>query len=59
MKKSRFDAPEELNYTAKIISTFIRYVERIPTIKDLIKRLNRDIAFKFELRISCFRQYSI
>src|SRR5690625_7030451 len=29
-----------------IISVFIRYVERIPTIKDLIKRLNDDIAFK-------------
>src|SRR5690625_5117593 len=29
-----------------IISFFIRYVERIPTIKDLVKRLNEDIAFK-------------
>lgn len=29
-----------------IFSTFIRYVERIPTIKDLIKSLNDDIAFK-------------
>lgn len=25
-----------------IISIFIRYVDRIPTIKDLIKRLNED-----------------
>ena len=39
-------APTELNYAAMIISIFIRYVERIPTIKDLIKRLNDDIAFK-------------
>src|SRR5690625_3215810 len=45
-KKSRFGAPTELNYAAMIISVFIRYVERIPTIKDLIKRLNDDIAFK-------------
>ncbi|GEM01889.1 transposase [Halolactibacillus halophilus] len=46
-KKSRLGAPEEeLNYVAMIISVFIRYVERIPTIKDLVKRLNEDIAFK-------------
>lgn len=29
-----------------IVSFFIRYVEKIPTIADLIKRLNRDLAFK-------------
>lgn len=45
-KKSRLGAPQELNYAAMIISTFVRYVERIPTIKDLIKRLDDDIAFK-------------
>lgn len=45
-KKSRLGAPEELNYAAMIISTFVRYVERIPTIKDLVKRLHDDIAFK-------------
>lgn len=45
-KKSRLGAPEELNYAAMIISTFVRYVERIPTNKDLIKRLHDDIAFK-------------
>ncbi|WP_010532229.1 IS1182 family transposase [Lentibacillus jeotgali] len=45
-KKSRLGAPEELNYAAMVISIFIRYVERIPTMKDLIKRLNDDIAFK-------------
>lgn len=27
------------------IPVFIRYMERIPTIKDLIKRFNDDIAF--------------
>lgn len=41
-KKSRLGAPEKLNYAAMIISIVVRYVERIPTIKDLIKRL-RDI----------------
>ncbi len=45
-KRSRLGAPEELNYAAMVISTFIRYVERISTIKDLVKRLNDDIAFK-------------
>lgn len=45
-KKSRLGAPTELNYAAMIISVIIRYVERIPTIKDLIKRLDSDIAFK-------------
>jgi len=45
-KKPRLGAPTELNYAAMIISVFIRYAERIPTIKDLIKRLNEDIAFK-------------
>ncbi|WP_010530510.1 IS1182 family transposase [Lentibacillus jeotgali] len=45
-KKSRLGAPEELNYAAMVISIFIRYVERIPTMKDSIKRLNDDIAFK-------------
>lgn len=41
MKKSHRGAPEELNYAAMIISIFVRYVERIPTIKDLIKRKSR------------------
>ena len=48
MKKSRRGAPEELNYPAMIVSLFIRYVERIPTIKDLVKRLWNDIAFKLD-----------
>src|SRR5699024_4621095 len=45
-KKSRLGAPEELNYAAMIISIFVRYVECIPMIKDLIQRLKDDIAFK-------------
>jgi len=45
-KKSRLGAPTALNYTAMIISVFVRYVERIPTIKDLVTRLQDDMAFK-------------
>lgn len=45
-KKSRFGAPTELNYGAMIVSVFARYVERIPTVKDLVSRLNRDLSFK-------------
>jgi transposase len=45
-KKSWLGAPVELNYAAMIISICIRYVERIPTIKVLVKRLNDDISFK-------------
>ena len=45
-KKSCLGAPQELNLPAMIISIFVRYVERIPTIKDLVKRLQDDIAFK-------------
>src|SRR5699024_3648121 len=45
-KKSRYGAPTELNYAAMINSVLIRYVERIPTIRNLIKRLEDDIAFK-------------
>ncbi|WP_317939529.1 transposase, partial [Tetragenococcus halophilus] len=45
-KKSRLGAPVDLNYSAMIISFFVRIVERIPTIKDLVKRLNDDFVFK-------------
>lgn len=47
-KKSRIGAPTELNYGAMIVSVFARYIERIPTIKDLVKRLERDLAFKLD-----------
>ena len=38
-KKTLYSAPRELNYGAMIQSFVIRIVERIPTIKDLVKRL--------------------
>ena len=45
-KKSRLGAPEKLNYAAMVISVCIRYVEGIPTSKQLIKRLKDDLNFK-------------
>ncbi|MEN1968894.1 IS1182 family transposase [Lentibacillus sp. N15] len=45
-KKTRLGAPVDLNYAAMIISLFVRIVERIPTNKDLVKRLNDDFVFK-------------
>lgn len=38
---SRLSAPFAPNYAAKIITVSIYYVERIPTVKDLIFKLNR------------------
>lgn len=47
-KKSRYGAPVEVNYRAMIYSLIVRIVERIPTIKDLIKRLQHDILFRLD-----------
>ncbi len=47
-KKSHLGAPAELNYGAMVVSVFARYIERIPTNKDLIKRLNNDLSFKMD-----------
>lgn len=47
-KKSWLGAPTELNYAAMIYSLVARLVERIPTIKDLVKRLKHDIIFRLE-----------
>jgi len=48
-EKFQLDAPVKFNYAAMSISIFIRYVERNPTIKYLIKRLNYD----FVLKLNC------
>jgi transposase len=45
-KQSWRGAPVELNYAAMINSLVIRIVERIPTIKNLIRRLKDDFIFK-------------
>ncbi|TPG70367.1 hypothetical protein EEL31_18960 [Brevibacillus laterosporus] len=41
-KKSIYGAPTELNYAAMLYSLVARIVERIPTVKDLRKRLKHD-----------------
>jgi transposase len=40
-KKAFLGAPTQLDFAAMLHSLFIRIIERIPTIKDLRKRLNR------------------
>lgn len=47
-KKTMKGAPRECNYGAMIQSLFARYIERIPTIKDLIKRLVNDPIFRLD-----------
>lgn len=47
-KKTVYGAPTELNYPAMIYALVIRIVERIPTIKDLVKRLRHDFIFHLE-----------
>ena len=45
-KKSRFGRPVELSYAAMIYSLVARLTERIPFIKDLVKRLKNDMIFR-------------
>lgn len=47
-KKTLRGAPRECNYGAMIQSLVIRIVERIPTVKDLIKRLVNDPLFRLD-----------
>lgn len=47
-KKTLRGAPRECNYGAMIQSLIIRIVERIPTIKDLVKRLVNDPLFRLD-----------
>lgn len=48
MKKSNLGRPVELNYPAMIRSLIVRYVEKIPEIKLLVKRLEEDLKFKYD-----------
>ena len=43
-----YGAPRALNYGAMIQSLAIRIVERIPTVKDLVKRLKYDLLFRLD-----------
>ncbi|MEC0665474.1 IS1182 family transposase [Priestia flexa] len=47
-KKALYGAPVQLNYAAMIYSLTARILERIPTIKDLIKRLKNDYMFRLD-----------
>lgn len=47
-KKSLYGAPASVNYTAAIYSLIARIVERISTIKDLVRRLRADIQFRMD-----------
>lgn len=47
-KKSRFGRPVELNYAAMIYSLVARISERIPFIKDLVRRLRNDMIFRLD-----------
>ncbi|MCC3358487.1 transposase [Bacillus sp. REN16] len=47
-KKSRFGRPVELNYAAMIYSLVARITERIPFVKDLVKRLRNDMIFRLD-----------
>ncbi|AQY52285.1 hypothetical protein UE46_15515 [Listeria weihenstephanensis] len=49
-KPTRMGRPLSLNYEATFKALVIRYVEGIPTIKALVKRLNEDLMFKMNLR---------
>ncbi|WP_339801518.1 hypothetical protein MKY19_06975 [Paenibacillus sp. FSL R5-0744] len=51
-KKSRLGAPVETNYSEMVYSLIARIVERIPTIKDLLKRLREDILFRLDYGFS-------
>lgn len=48
MKKSRYGAPLDTNHSAMIYSLIARIMERIPTVKDLVKRLKNDILFRMD-----------
>lgn len=47
-KKTLRGAPRECNYGAMIQSLIIRIIERIPTVKDLVKRLVNDPLFRLD-----------
>jgi len=47
-KQTNVGAPRELNYGAMVYSLIARVVERIPTMKDLVKRLKHDPIFRFD-----------
>lgn len=51
-KTSHRGAPETLNLRAMIYSLFIRIVERMPFIKDIVTRLNTSEEFRYHCRFT-------
>ena len=47
-KNTMYSAPRELNYEAIIQSLIIRIVERIPMVKNLVKRLKYNLVFRLD-----------
>lgn len=47
-KQSSKGAPTKINYSAMIYALTARILERIPTIKDLVKRLKYDFIFRLD-----------
>jgi hypothetical protein len=58
-KKAVYGAPTELNYPAMIYALVARILERIPTIKDLIKRLTQDFMFHLDCGLAVIEQKEI
>lgn len=47
-KKSSYGSPVQLNYAAMVYSLVARITERIPIIKDPVKRLKNDFIFRLD-----------
>jgi len=47
-KPKKVGAPRELNYGAMVYSLIARVVDRVVTIKDLVRRLDRDPIFRYD-----------
>ncbi|MGM0110168.1 transposase [Enterococcus sp. DIV0187] len=48
-KESRVGPPITVNYEAALRSMMVRFIEKIPTIHDLVTRLENDLRFKLSL----------
>ena len=51
-KKTTLGAPERLNYRAMVYSLFIRVVERMPFVKDVVHRLQTSEEFRYHCRFT-------
>jgi transposase len=51
-KKTTLGAPESLNFRAMVYSLFIRVVERMPFVKDVVHRLRTSEEFRYHCRFT-------